>query len=37
MYTNGILPECECFDTGIVRSVELYRRAGINMKSIRPE
>jgi uncharacterized protein (DUF849 family) len=29
MYANGILPECECFDAGIVRSVELYRRVGI--------
>ncbi|GAA5265503.1 3-keto-5-aminohexanoate cleavage enzyme [Acidiphilium sp. MT5] len=25
----GILPEFECFDLGIVRSVELYRRAGM--------
>ncbi len=25
----GIVPECECFDTGIVRSVELYRRVGM--------
>jgi hypothetical protein len=29
MYANGILPECECFDAGVVRSIELYRRAGI--------
>ncbi|MGC8530742.1 MAG: 3-keto-5-aminohexanoate cleavage protein [Acidiphilium sp.] len=25
----GILPEFECFDLGIVRSVDLYRRAGM--------
>jgi uncharacterized protein (DUF849 family) len=29
MYEHGILPECECFDTGIVRSVELYRKVGM--------
>jgi uncharacterized protein (DUF849 family) len=25
----GIRPECECFDTGIVRSLELYRSVGL--------
>ena len=25
----GIVPECECFDTGIVRSVAMYERAGM--------
>ncbi len=25
----GIRPECECFDTGILRSVAMYRRAGL--------
>ena len=29
MYANGIVPECECFDTGIVRSVGLLQRAGL--------
>ncbi len=29
MYEVGTAPECECFDTGIVRSVALYERAGI--------
>lgn len=25
----GVVPECECFDTGIVRSVSLYQQAGL--------
>lgn len=29
MYANGILPEFECFDTGIVRSVDLFRQVGM--------
>ena len=29
MRTVGIVPECECFDTGIVRSVEMFCRAGM--------
>ena len=29
MYANHIVPECECFDTGIVRSVGLLQRAGL--------
>ncbi len=29
MYDNGITPECECFDTGILRSVYLFQDAGI--------
>jgi 3-keto-5-aminohexanoate cleavage enzyme len=29
MYAQGIVPECECFDTGIVRSVGLFLRAGL--------
>ena len=29
MYANNIVPECECFDTGIVRSVGLLQRAGL--------
>jgi uncharacterized protein (DUF849 family) len=29
MYEHGIVPECECFDAGIVRSVDLYRQAGL--------
>jgi len=29
MYASGIVPECECFDTGIVRSVGLLQKAGL--------
>jgi uncharacterized protein (DUF849 family) len=29
MTANGIVPEFECFDTGIVRSVALYKRASM--------
>lgn len=29
MYRLDIVPECEAFDTGIVRSVELFRQAGL--------
>ncbi len=29
MYSHGVMPECECFDTGIVRSVGLYLEAGL--------
>lgn len=29
MYANNIVPECECFDTGIVRSVGLLQKAGL--------
>lgn len=29
MHDGGALPEFECFDTGIVRSVEMYVRAGM--------
>lgn len=29
MQANGVVPEFECFDTGIVRSVGLYRRNGM--------
>lgn len=25
----GIVPECECFDTGIVRSIELFKQVGL--------
>ncbi len=25
----GVIPECECFDTGIVRSVDMFRRKGM--------
>src|SRR5438105_4637125 len=25
----SVLPECECFDTGIVRSIALYEQVGI--------
>ncbi len=28
MVENGIVPECECFDTGIVRSVGMFRANG---------
>ncbi|MCC6333954.1 MAG: 3-keto-5-aminohexanoate cleavage protein [Myxococcales bacterium] len=29
MKAHGIVPECECFDTGIVRSVALFARRGM--------
>ena len=29
MYKHNIVPECECFDTGIVRSVALYEKRGM--------
>jgi uncharacterized protein (DUF849 family) len=29
MHELGIVPECECFDTGIVRSVGLYHKVGL--------
>lgn len=29
MYENNVMPECECFDTGILRSVSMFRGAGI--------
>lgn len=29
MYRLGITPECECFDTGIVRSLAMFRDAGL--------
>ncbi|MBI4821897.1 MAG: 3-keto-5-aminohexanoate cleavage protein [Deltaproteobacteria bacterium] len=29
MMDLGIVPECECFDTGIVRSVRMYEQVGI--------
>lgn len=29
MNTNGVIPEFECFDTGIVRSVALYKENGM--------
>ncbi|MEY3015516.1 MAG: hypothetical protein RIT45_4251 [Pseudomonadota bacterium] len=29
MNEQGIVPECECFDTGIVRSVAMFHQAGL--------
>jgi uncharacterized protein (DUF849 family) len=29
MYRLGIVPECECFDTGIVRSVAMFHKQGL--------
>ena len=29
MYEEGISPECECFDTGIVRSIGMFKQAGL--------
>ena len=29
MKTNNVIPEFECFDTGIVRSVAMYKKAGM--------
>ncbi len=34
MYENNIIAECECFDTGIVRSVAMYEKAGILKKPV---
>lgn len=34
MQANGIVPECECFDTGIVRSVAMFAKAGMLRKPI---
>lgn len=31
-YENGITPECECFDTGIIRSIAMFEGAGILRK-----
>lgn len=32
MHDNNIVPECECFDTGIVRSVVMFEQAGLVKK-----
>jgi 3-keto-5-aminohexanoate cleavage enzyme len=29
MHRLGVVPECECFDTGILRSLSLYRQVGL--------
>ena len=29
MYDLGIAPECECFDTGILRSIAMFKGAGL--------
>lgn len=29
MEALGVVPECECFDTGIVRSIDLFRQVGL--------
>ena len=29
MYDLGIAPECECFDTGILRSISMFQKAGL--------
>ena len=29
MTNRGIVPECECFDTGIVRSIRMYEEVGL--------
>jgi uncharacterized protein (DUF849 family) len=29
MYDNDIVPECECFDTGIIRSIGMFREVGL--------
>ena len=29
MYENDVIPECECFDTGIIRSLSLYEKNGM--------
>ncbi|MFU8804529.1 MAG: 3-keto-5-aminohexanoate cleavage protein [Bradymonadaceae bacterium] len=32
MYSNDIIPECECFDTGILRSLSMYLQNGLLKK-----
>jgi uncharacterized protein (DUF849 family) len=32
MNDNGIVPECECFDTGIIRSISMFEGAGLLQK-----
>lgn len=34
MKERGIVAECECFDTGIVRSIPMYRKAGVIAGSV---
>jgi 3-keto-5-aminohexanoate cleavage enzyme len=29
MYEEGVAPECECFDTGIVRSIAMFDKVGL--------
>jgi uncharacterized protein (DUF849 family) len=29
MYAGGVVPECECFDTGIVRSIGMFKEVGL--------
>lgn len=29
MKANSIIPECECFDTGIVRSIQMFKEVGL--------
>ncbi|MGH8079287.1 MAG: 3-keto-5-aminohexanoate cleavage protein [Lysobacter sp.] len=29
MHANGIVPECECFDVGILRSIAMFRQVGL--------
>lgn len=29
MYENNIVPECECFDVGILRSLSMYQKVGL--------
>ena len=29
MDRHGIIPECECFDTGILRSIKMFQRVGL--------
>lgn len=29
MNKNGVLPECECFDTGIIRSISIFEQVGL--------
>ena len=34
MAEHGVVPECECFDTGIVRSIGMYERVGLMQQPI---
>lgn len=34
MYDNGVVPECECFDIGILRSLSMFEKVGLLKKPL---